>query len=126
MNQPRDAVDLTGRSILIVEDAFYLAIEMEETVARVGGTVVGPFADASEGLAALARRAPDAAVVDINLGAGPSFQMADALQEAEVPFVFLTGYDASVVPERFANAARVQKPANTGVLLRQLAEVMVR
>lgn len=112
--------NLTGRSILVVEDEFYLALEMQEEIERAGGVVVGPFADVGTGLASLARDSADCALIDINLGDGPTFEMADALQACGVPFVFLTGYDRSVVPERFHDIQCVQKPATIAMLLQTL------
>lgn len=52
---------------------------------------------------------PDAAVVDINLGDGPSFAAADLLLTAGVPFVFATGY-SEMVPDRFAAIPLLIKP----------------
>lgn len=124
MSKTRDTPDLTGRSILVVEDAFYLAMEIEEAVERAGGTVLGPCADGEAGLELLAHSMPDGAVVDINLGAGPSFEVADALHAAGVPFVFLTGYDASTIPARFADVDRLLKPASSAALVRALAQAI--
>lgn len=122
MNRP-SGPDLSDKTILIVEDAFYLAIELKEEVERAGGTVAGPCADAKDGLAELERRVPDGAVVDINLGTGPSFEIADSLSAADVPFLFVTGYDAAAIPERFDHIDRVQKPVNVSRLLTKLGDL---
>jgi hypothetical protein len=45
-------------------------------------------------------------VVDINLGAGPSFRFADRLTDQRIPFVLVTGCDQGVIPDEFANVAR--------------------
>ena len=49
-------------------------------------------------------------VVDINLGPGPSFKLAETLKDAGIPFVFTTGYDAEVIPAGFEAVERLQKP----------------
>jgi hypothetical protein len=51
-------------------------------------------------------------VVDVNLGAGPSFGLASALQVREIPFVFLTGYDRDIVPAEFRDVPCLQKPVD--------------
>lgn len=114
---------LSARSVLVVEDEYYLAIEVAEQIERDGGSVIGPFATAGEGLASLADRTPDCALVDINTGEGPSFVLADALLAQGVPFAFLTGYDAGSVPDRFSGIERVQKPAHTRTVIEALSKL---
>lgn len=103
--------NLSGRSVLVVEDEYYLATDIAKQVQRSGGTVVGPFATSEEGLVSLSEHLPDCALVDINTGAGPSFDLADALLAQGVPFAFLTGYDAQSIPDRLRGVQRVEKPA---------------
>ncbi len=104
--------DLRGMKVLVIEDEFYLATEIEERIERAGGTVLGPCPDVPAGLAQLGAN-PDCAVVDINLGQGPSFEIAGVLEERGVPFLFLTGYDAATIPPVFAHIERIEKPADT-------------
>jgi CheY-like chemotaxis protein len=103
---------LRGATVLVVEDEFYLAMEIKEEIERVGGAVIGPYASAQDGLAGLAAAKPDYGLVDINLGEGPTYEVADALQSRGVPFAFLTGYDAGSSPERFSLVERVEKPTH--------------
>lgn len=114
--------DLAGRKVLIVEDEFYLATEIAEQVERAGGIVLGPFRDASASLEHL-DAGPDCAVVAINLGQGPSFMVAEALQRHGVPFLFLTGYDAAMIPPQFAHVERIEKPANTSRVIDAIARL---
>ena len=50
-----------------------------------------------------------------------AFRMADALMESGVPFVFVTGYDHSVIPDRFASTPRFSKPADLREVVRAVA-----
>ena len=59
-------------------------------------------------------------IVDINLGGGPSFELADSLKARGIPFLFITGYDEDVIPPEFADVERLQKP----VALRQMIEAV--
>jgi DNA-binding NarL/FixJ family response regulator len=103
---------LSGRTILVVEDEYYLAMDIREGIEQAGGRVQGPCGDAATGLAELDRETPDCAVLDINLGQGPSFEIAEELTRRRVPFVFLTGYDAPAIPPGLAGVERIEKPAD--------------
>lgn len=114
---------LSGMAVLIVEDEYYLAIELAEEIERSGGSVIGPYATAEEGTASLADSHPACALIDINTGDGPSFVLADALARNGIPFVFMTGYDAEVIPERFSQVRCVQKPADRQTAMEILANL---
>jgi uncharacterized lipoprotein YbaY len=62
-----------------------------------------------------------AAIVDVNLGAEPSFKIARALQDAGTPFAFMTGYDQSAIPPEFAEVARIEKPRELRHIVRAVA-----
>lgn len=115
-----NVADLSGWRILVAEDDFYLANDAERVLRAAGARVVGPAPRSPEALEALGREAIDAAVVDINLGDGPTFELADALMAAGVPFVFVTGYDEVQIPARLAGVEILQKP--TG--MQRAAEVL--
>ncbi len=101
---------LVGINVLIVEDDFYLASDEKSALERAGARVIGPCRDADEaaGLAALER--VDCAVVDVNLGDGPSFTFAQILNRQGVPFVFVTGYDQALIPPELGAMQRLEKP----------------
>jgi len=101
---------LADYRILLVEDDYYLATDACEWLKEAGAEVVGPFASSSQALQLLGGEQVDAAVLDINLGFGPEFEVARHLQRQQVPIVFATGYDASTVPDEFKQSARVEKP----------------
>ena len=106
--------DLTGAGILVVEDEYYLAMELKEAIERAGGTVLGPCPDAAAAHAAMEGQSPACAVLDINLGEGPSFALAETLAGRGVPFLFLTGYDSASIPPALAGVERIEKPADIG------------
>jgi len=112
---------LAGRRVLVVEDDYYLATDAQIALTKAGATVLGPSSRADESLSLIAGDRPDCAVLDINLGSGPSFALAEALRERSVPFLFLTGYDASVIPPAFANVERLEKPVNVARLVSSVA-----
>ena len=91
---------LEGKRILVLEDDYYLATDEKALLEAAGATVVGPLGSGFKRSQLPEKGDVDAALVDINLGTGPSFDVARALVERGIQFVFLTGYDAGVVPGR--------------------------
>jgi hypothetical protein len=63
----------------------------------------------------------DGAVLDINLHDKRVYPVADALKARGVPFVFATGYDASMIPEPYVSAPRYEKPVDKARLMRFLS-----
>lgn len=102
---------LAGRQILVVEDEYFIAQQTAGSIADAGAEVVGPVATLKNALVAIDSHARlDAAVLDINLRGEMVYPVADVLTERGVPFLFATGYDQAVIPERFAAVTRCDKP----------------
>lgn len=114
---------LQGKRILVVEDDFYLASDEADLLKQAGATVVGPLGAACSEQDIASAGPLDGAVVDINLGSGPNFALARVLTSHGVPFAFVTGYDADVVPEEFAGAPRLEKPIRGRDLIAAVAEL---
>ena len=117
-------VDLSGHRILVVEDDYYLATDTARALQGVGAEVIGPCPTEAAAREALKNDAPAAALVDINLGTGPSFTLATLLRERGVPFVFITGYDEGVIPPDFADVERLQKPVELRRVVHFLAATL--
>jgi PAS domain S-box-containing protein len=109
--------------VLLVEDEALVAMMIQETLTEFGFHVLGPVSTASEALAAARERSIDAAVLDINLGDGLVYTVAEILAERGVPFVFVTGYDADSVDSRFSGIPILQKPIERESLQRIFAQV---
>ena len=99
-----------GPRVLLVEDEALVAMMIQDTLTELGFQVLGPVSTASEALAAARERHIDAAVLDINLGDGLVYTVAEILAKRGVPFVFVTGYDAESVDPRFSGIPVLQKP----------------
>lgn len=116
---------LSGRRVMVVEDEYFLADELNQTLTDAGVRVLGPVPSVQAALNLLkADDAPDAAVLDVNLGGTMAFPVADALQARSVPFLFSTGYDQAALPERHADVRRLEKPLEAAVLLRELGRLL--
>jgi CheY-like chemotaxis protein len=108
-----DGADLTGRRILVVEDEFLLAMELETLLERRGCTVLGPVPTVRQALATLEEQRPEMALVDVNLKGELATPIAVALRERGIPFVLLTGYsDRQLSEPELREAPRLDKPVN--------------
>ena len=102
--------------VLLVEDEALVAMMIQDTLAEFGFQVIGPLSTASEALAAARESHFDAAVLDINLGDGLVYTVAEILGVRGVPFVFVTGYDVDSIDPRFSGIPILQKPIDRDVL----------
>lgn len=113
---------LAGARVLVLEDDYYLASDLQDAIEKAGATVIGPCPDVRDALRLIAQDRPDCAILDVNLGQGPSFDLPRELSRQGVPFAFVTGYDAGVFPREFAGAERIEKPVSS----RKIASVAAR
>ncbi|MBB6091681.1 PAS domain S-box-containing protein [Povalibacter uvarum] len=116
--------DLSGRRVLVVEDDYYLAADVARALKGAGAEVMGPCATEAAVLIELNECGADAAVLDINLGPGPSFGLATTLKEQHTPFMFLTGYDLKAIPEEFADIERLEKPVQLRHIIGVIADLI--
>lgn len=114
---------LRGKRILLLEDDYYLATDEKASLERAGADVVGPYGRGCDQGDLDAAWPVDAAVLDINLGTGPEFGLAQLLSERRVPFVFVTGYDKAVIPEAMSHVPRLEKPIRERDLIAMLADL---
>ncbi|MBR1131323.1 response regulator [Bradyrhizobium iriomotense] len=103
--------------ILIVEDDPIIAIDFEDRLIGFGVTSVRTVGSVTQALEAIAKRAPDFALLDVELIRETSFAIAERLVALKIPFVFVTGHDADArIPSEFAGQPRLQKPCSSDAL----------
>lgn len=112
--------------VLIVDDAPFVALDLEDTVFEAGFMALSPCGSVSGALALLDRRVPDWAILDISLADGDVFPVADRLRDAGVPIIFHSGIsDTSDVRARYPDAFFCLKPCShtelSGTLRRAIA-----
>lgn len=106
----------TGPRVLVVEDEALVAMMIQECLAEFGYQVVGPISTTGEAASQAKDGQFEAAVLDINLGDGAVYPIADILAARGVPFVFVTGYEADSVDGRFREIPILQKPIEREML----------
>ena len=114
-------LDLTGMSLLLVEDSMMIALDAQAMLQTCGADVE-LAATSKDALRAIRLNTFDAAILDVNLYIETSFAVAEDLQNRAVPFVFATGYGETVnVPERFKSVHVISKPYAEDTLRAALA-----
>jgi PAS domain S-box-containing protein len=114
--QAEPALAMAGKRVMVVEDETLIALVISEYLTEMGLSIVGPFNTVVEAMSALKNSDVDAAVLDINLGKELAYPLADALQAAKVPFIFVTGYGEAGLEDRFKNIPVLQKPIDRQTL----------
>ena len=112
--------EFAGKRILIVEDEYFLAAETRRKLEKLGAHVVGPTGRVNEALDLIEADNIDAAILDIHLGDELVFPVAERLSLLDIPFVFATGYDPSIIPTTFTGFALCEKPTELEAIARQL------
>ncbi len=94
--------------ILIVEDEFLIALELESLLQEAGHDVVGIAASSAEAIALAEELSPELAFVDVHLADGlTGIDAARTLSEQhQVTVLFMTA-NAKRIPEDFAGARGV-------------------
>jgi CheY-like chemotaxis protein len=117
--------DLTGRCVLIVEDEYFVARDIVEEFEIRGAEIIGPASTVERALNLIeTSKHLDGAVIDINLRGETSFSIADDLRKRGIPFVFTTGYDSSIIPERHWVVARCEKPVTPATIAKVLFQLI--
>ena len=99
---PVRPAELRGLRVLVVEDEFLVALELETMLHGLGAEVIGPLGGLDQAVACARQEALDLALLDVNVGGRLVTPVAEALAARAIPFVFCTGYGAASLPGRYA------------------------
>jgi DNA-binding response OmpR family regulator len=110
--------------VLIAEDEFLVGLQLEEDLRSAGCSVLGPFTTLETATQAARREGFDLAILDINLNGDMVYPLADELSARGVPFIFLSGYVAGDLPERFRRSPQLSKPHDPVALSRKIQTVV--
>jgi len=118
---------LNGARVLVVEDDFFIGLELVAILSDAGATVVGPQQTLQSALAATGDETLSAAILDIRLGRDTVEPVARRLAEHDVPFLFYTGQSASdPVHATWPDIKILIKPALPASLVAAVAEMLKR
>jgi DNA-binding NtrC family response regulator len=114
------------RRVLVVEDEWLIANELEQDLNEAGFSIVGPVGSVERALEAIEAGRIDAAVLDVRLQSEDSYAVAERLQERQIPFLFITGYSSGEIADPYRRHACLQKPFSSRGLLEAVAGILDR
>jgi CheY-like chemotaxis protein len=112
-----------GLRVLLVEDEIMVALLLEDMLAELGCTVVGPVARLDKALGLARSEAYDLAFLDVNLDGEEVYPVVEAVAARDIPFVFVTGYGRAGVRAPYSDRPTLQKPFRRHELRQLLAEL---
>ena len=113
---------LSGLRILILEDEYLIAMDIEQLCRDHGAVDVVIASRLSDLDGAKAAAQFDAAVLDIMIGGESTLAFAGEIKEKGVPFIFASGYtDTQEIFEAFPGVILVGKPYSGADLVEALA-----
>ncbi|HEX3664340.1 MAG TPA: response regulator [Rhizomicrobium sp.] len=116
-----------GRArILVAEDEFLVYLALEDELRAKGYDIVGPFGSLDATRAALKQERVDLVLLDINMGGHMAWPIADELIARNIPFIFLSGYAADTLPERYRAMPRLAKPYDPQMLQGEIRRLLAR
>lgn len=119
-----EATPLLGRCVLVVEDQFLIAMDVETMLVAAGAARVEICATLDEALARLETSRPDVAVLDVQLGSQTSEPLARRLMERAIPFAFASGFSDPGMPPDLGQAPLVRKPYGSTELVAVLTGLL--
>lgn len=109
--------------MLIVDDNYLVASSMASVLRFAGAEVVDTASRLDEAMEPVATRASeiDAVVLDVDLAGVASYPLAEALDNAGVPYVFITGYET--ISPKFSHRTTFVKPVSAEALCTVIAKL---
>ena len=124
---PTPSTSLLGYSVLVVDDEWAIALDLELLLSDAGAIVVGPVATVAEGLSLARSEALSAAVLDVRLSGETIEPVAAALADRGIPMLFYSGQlETDVRLRQWAKSAFVPKPAPAQSLVAAVRKLLER
>lgn len=116
---------LQGVRVLVVEDEFIIALEIQTNLEEAGATVIGPAYTLRQALALAETEKLSAAMLDLRLGRDSASPVAQLLSERHIPFLFYTGQPPSdPVRRAWPESTTLSKPASGGEIVQAVAAIV--
>lgn len=112
--------------ILIVEDEFLVSLQLESDLRAAGYATLGPYIKLEAAMEAARDEHLDLALLDVNVNGERVFPLADELASRKTPFIFLSGYLPSDLPERYKDAPQISKPYDPAALMTKISKTLSR
>jgi DNA-binding response OmpR family regulator len=118
---------LGGARVLVVEDDFFIALELVSILSEAGAEVIGPSQTVAAALTLAEDEELAAAILDIRLGSDTVAPVARKLAAHHVPFVFYTGQTRNdPLRAEWPDCGIVEKPALPIAIVKAVAALLDR
>lgn len=97
-------------SILVLENDFLIALDLQSALEDQGYRVAGPFYDVDTARKLLTLRKIDAAFLDVRICGRDMYAIADLLTQNDVPFAFVTALGKNSVRVDHKHRRVIAKP----------------
>lgn len=111
---------VAGMRVLVVEDEMMVAMALEYLLQAMDCDVV-KVGRLDKAIRLAQTETVNGALLDVNLAGGSGYPVADELDRRDIPFIFMTGYDASRLEGEYNGHAALQKPFQEEELERMMA-----
>jgi DNA-binding NtrC family response regulator len=120
-------VALSAARILVVEDSFFILMELESALLDAGAEAVWTCRTVREALSTLDGQAVAAAILDVQLDRETSAAVARRLDRQGVPFFFYTGQiDIAPVQTEWPECKVISKPASRQAIVDVVTDLLAR
>jgi light-regulated signal transduction histidine kinase (bacteriophytochrome) len=104
-------------SAFVVEDNLLISLDLQKHLKRMGFESIDIFGDIGTVRNMLKKKMPQMMFLDVHLGSENTFQLGIEVKKRGIPFVFITGYGASIdLPSELADATVLTKPVDPYLL----------
>ncbi len=107
--------------VLVVEDETMIAMLLEDMLDSLGYVPAGHAGTRTEATRLATNGEYDLALLDVNIGGGDVFPIAEILAGRGVPFLFCTGYGEVGLPKQWSDRPCLAKPFDIDQLEAALA-----
>ena len=116
---------MTPARILVVEDEFLVASQIESILTGAGWRVIGSAGTLASAVSLARKSECDAAVLDVNLRGERVDEVASILSQRGIPFLFVSGYGRGYLPAAFRGSAEfLAKPFSDHMLVQTLRSLI--
>jgi len=105
-----------GYLVFLVEDEVMIRMMVADMLHELGYRLAGEAGRIEEAIKLVQKTEFDLAIMDVNLNGKLVFPVADVIKARNRPFIFATGYSASILPDEYRDRPALQKPFQIATL----------
>lgn len=117
----------TPLRVLVAEDELIIGTDLCDTVQEAGYLVEGPFDDIAAAALSFQKNKPDLAILDVQLGDGVVYPLAEQMMAENVPVIFHSGQlTPEEVHRKFPMALALAKPCPPAEVIQTMQDALDR